>query len=127
MLEGHAKRIYRVKTGDRMQVFDLSVKEPEMIEFTLLDKRAQDEPPDYERLFESTAQKDLIGSDALMALAEAMIDLARNRERRAELGANARRGAGELTVDAVAARLTRTYQVLSGPKVQPSAPVVGTN
>jgi glycosyltransferase involved in cell wall biosynthesis len=61
------------------------------------------------------------------ALAEAMIGLARSPERRAELGVNARRGAGELTVDAVAARLTRTYQVLSDPTAWPSAPAVGTN
>lgn len=61
------------------------------------------------------------------ALAQAMIALGRDPARRAELGVNARRGAGELTVDAVAARLSRTYQVLADSAVLPPEPVVGTN
>jgi glycosyltransferase involved in cell wall biosynthesis len=60
-------------------------------------------------------------------LAEAMISLARDPELRTELGMNARRAAGDLTVDAVAARLTRAYEVLAPQAIQPSGQVLGTN
>jgi glycosyltransferase involved in cell wall biosynthesis len=60
-------------------------------------------------------------------LADAMIVMARDPERRAGFGVNARKAAADLTVDAVATRLTRTYEDLARPQLQPSAPAIGTN